>query len=248
MKKKSKKSEMVVKQILLPLVVGAACVWLLLLLWNFSEVGMMRRTLEIIEHKPEKVYVDFPESKIFAEKIFYQNKIKSTLSSVGPLYQQEVSFEDFLKLNADELYAISSHKVIEQKLKVTLTGSAVDGVMRYYTAIEKEIDIPEGERFIDLRYVDGSLEISQQPDIGDASWRLVVERLIYFIVIAVLLALLFIESLDRKNAENRESELRGQLHDVHTKRDEVMAELVKVKKELDEKKRQTPEEGGDATG
>lgn len=244
MKDNSEDSKNNMKQRLLSFVIGAVGVWLIFLLWNFSEAGMMKKILDTVGYEPEKVYVDFPESKIFAEKIFYEEKIDSNMSTGGPIYREEVAFERFQKLASGEVYALSRHKVINQKLKITLTGSAVDGVMRYYTVVQKKIDIPKGKRFVDLRYVDGRLEISQQIHFGIASWRLVVERAIYFVVIAVLLVWIFLQSWDIKNAAKIEFDLRKQLHSEVDKRTADLDELVKVKKQLDEIEKQKLDEGG----
>ncbi len=230
MKKSSKKSEMVVKNIFLPMIVGAACVWLLTLLWNFSEVGMMRKTLEAVKHEPEKVYVEFPENNIFGVRIFYESEIKCVTTSGGPIYLQEVNFEQFQKLVGGEVYAVSSHKVIDRRLKITLTGSSVDGVMLYKTVIKREFDIPKGKRVVGLRHIDGKLEISQQTDLGLVSWHLVVERLIYLVVLIVVLVFLLQEFLDKKSAEENAKYYNGEFREQSKRAEALADELKELKK------------------
>ncbi|MFA7193527.1 MAG: hypothetical protein WC087_01255 [Candidatus Paceibacterota bacterium] len=227
---------------------------------------MMRKILNTVGHEPEKVFVDFPESKIFGERIFYQEKISSTMSAGDPIYKQEITYKAFLDLSVSEVYAVSSHNVVGQKLNVTLTGNAVDGVMRYYAEVEKEIDIPEGKRFVDLRYVDEKLEISLQPDLGVASWRLVVERVIYFVIFIVLLIILLMEflqtkeakdDLDHKNSllnEKRDKVFSLEIEMTKLKResklkvDSLEDELSNVKSQLAEMKSQKADEGGCGDG
>lgn len=243
MKSDTKNSKKNIKQILLLFVVGAVCAWLIFLLWNFSEVGMMRKTLEVVGHKPEKVYVDFPESEVFGERIFYKDEISYIAYSGGPTYQQKVTFERFKELINGEVYAVLSYCVVDQKVRVILTGNTIVGVMRYFTIIEKEIDIPKGKRFVGLKYVCGVLEISQQPDFGVASWRLVVERLLYLIIIVVILILLWIEWFDKKVSEEKIKHYRTKFHEEQNKAVSCLNELYKAKERLDEIDRQNLDEG-----
>lgn len=262
MKNKSKKYKTIIQVIFGVGIVVAVCVWLLMLLWNFSEVGMMRKILKTVGYESEKVYVEFPESKIFGEKIFYQDKISQTMTASGPLYTQKITFETFQALDAGEKYAVSSHMVIGQKLKVTLNGNSVDGVMRYYTVIEKEINIPEGKVFVGLRYGDGKLEISQQPDLGVVSWRLVVERLVYLVIFILLIVFIWMESADTSEAkvdlkyymnlceEQRQKvnsltkELAEAKKESKSKIDYLEAELSEVNSRLTGKKEEKPDECG----
>jgi hypothetical protein len=226
------------------------------MVWNSAQTGVSEKTIETIQYEPEKIMLDFPEIEVFKGKILAQKDVTRTVGGTWPVYTMDVSPEEFGSLNRGEPFGVYAFECSDAEFSISITGYLFDSTVCYKTTMSKDFEIPNGKKVERLYFEDGKFFVLRQFDISPLSGWLVFERIITHVIwIGSLIYLLinfrskekdYKDTISRQ--EKRKSSLVEELRKEERKRIATEAELVKVKKKLDDIEKQKTEEGGSGDG